>query len=123
MEYRYYTADAEKKREILEKLRGLLAARGVRLAVVFGSFVDLDSFRDIDVAIYIDGREELDALLKLGADLEEELGIPVDVAPLRELHPKFRLKVLTRGVVIVEEPGLYEALLLQALDELELLNR
>jgi len=58
------------------------------LAIVFGNFVDLESFRDIDLAVYSRGKS-LDYLAKLGAELELELKIPVDIVPLRELEPRF----------------------------------
>jgi predicted nucleotidyltransferase len=57
-------------------------------------------------------------LLKLGVDLELELGLPVDVAPLDQLPPRFRLNVLLRGIVLLEKPGLYERLYMQTQDEL-----
>ena len=46
----------------------------------------------------------------------------MDVVPLQNIPPKFRLKILTKGVVIVEESGIYEALLSQTLDEIMTLN-
>jgi len=119
-DYRYFR---ENKERVLSKLQELLEREeGVLLAIVFGSFVDLESYRDIDVAICsVD--ENLDYMAKLGARLELELGIPVDVVPLRELDPWFRWKVLTKGIVVVEKrPGLYEALLNMTIDELKLLE-
>jgi len=110
--------NSEERRAIIEKLREVPRAEGVRLAILFGSFVELGSFRDIDVAVYLEDLQDLDRILELGAKLEEELGVPIDVVPLQALPPRFRLRVLTRGMPVVEEPGLYEAMLLQAVDEL-----
>lgn len=107
----------------MDRLRELLEREGgVLLAVVFGSFVELESFRDIDVAVYSES-ESLDHMARLSAELELKLGVPVDLVPLRELEPRFRWKVLTKGVIVVEKrPGLYEALLSMTLDELRLLE-
>lgn len=119
---RYYRLSGEEKRIVLEKIRRVLLSEGVRLGIVFGSFVDMDCFRDIDIAIYINGREELDKILGIGVRLEEELGIPVDIVPLQSVSPTFRLKILRDGIIVVEEPGIFEALLQQALDELTIMK-
>jgi len=122
-EYRYFRATEAEKQKILEELRRVLEAESkVLLAVVFGSFVELESFRDVDVAVYtLD--TSLDYIAKLGAKLELALAIPVDVVPLSEIDPYFRLAVLTRGKVVLEKtPGLYEALLSQTHDEIQLME-
>lgn len=118
--YRYFRGD---KARILSRLReSLRREEGVLLAVAFGSFVELESFRDVDVAVYSED-ESLDYIAKLSAELELELGVPVDVVPLRELEPKFRWRVLTRGLVVVEKrAGLYEALLNMTIDEFRLME-
>jgi len=121
-EFKYCRMSPEEKRAIIEKLKEVLRAEGVRLAILFGSFVEADSFRDIDVAVYLEDPQDLDRILELGAKLEGELGVPVDVAPLQALPPRFRLRVLIRGLPLVEEPGLYEAMLLQAVDELAMMS-
>jgi len=61
----------------------------------------------------------LDYLAKLGAKLELELGIPVDIVPITELDPHSKHNILTRGKIIFEKtPGIYEALLREAEDEI-----
>lgn len=114
--YKYFRGNKE---EILAKLRSILEKEdNVLLAIVFGSFVELESFRDIDIAVYTKS-PSFDYVALLGAKLELDLGIPVDVVLLDELPPRFRYMVLTRGRVIIEKvPGLYEALLSQTIDEL-----
>ena len=121
LEYRYYRGDKE---EIIKKLKEILdKEEKVLLAIAFGSFTRLDSYRDIDIAIYsLD--ESLEYLSRLGAKIEFELKIPVDVVPLSEIDSKFKWKILTKGLLIIEKkPGLYEALLSQTIDELELLRK
>jgi len=120
-EYRYFRLSGEERERVLMEIRRFLEGEEeVLLAVVFGSFVELESFRDIDVAVYsLDS--SLDYIARLGAELEFKLGIPVDVVPLTELDPHFKLSILTRGRLVLEKtPGLYEALLSQAFDELQL---
>ena len=86
--------------------------------IAFGSFVDLESFRDIDIAVYsLD--TSLDYIIGLAVRLELELGIPVDVVPITELDPRFKLRILSKGKVVLERaPGLYEALVREAEDEI-----
>jgi len=39
--------------------------------------------------------------------LELELGIPVDMVPITELGPRFKLRILSKGEVVLERvPGL-----------------
>jgi len=116
--FKYHRLSPEEKSRVVEKLREALRAEGVKLAVLFGSFIEMNSFRDIDVAVYLEDPGDLDRILELGAKLEEKIGISIDVAPLQALPPRFRLKVLTKGLILVEEPGLYEAMLIQTMDEL-----
>ena len=115
-EYRYFCGDKEK---VLSQLReALMAEDEILLAIVFGSFTKLECYRDIDLAVYTK-HKDFDYILKLPGKLELRLGIPVDVVPLDELPPKFRMKVLTQGIIVVEKvPGLYEALLSQLSDEM-----
>ncbi|MEM4970832.1 MAG: nucleotidyltransferase domain-containing protein [Sulfolobales archaeon] len=120
--FRYYRLGSEEKSRVIEKLRDTLVDKGVKLAILFGSFIEADSFRDIDIAVYLEDFENLDRILKLGVKLEEALNLPIDIVPLQALSPRFRLWVLTKGMVLVEEPGLYEAMLSQTIDELILMN-
>jgi len=118
-DYEYFRADKREKERILNKIRDMLMREDkVPLAIVFGSFTTLESFRDIDIAVYsLD--TSLDYIAKLSAKLEHELGMPVDIVPITELDPYFKRNILTRGRVIFEKaPGTYEALLREAEDEI-----
>jgi predicted nucleotidyltransferase len=116
---KYYILSSEKKNTLLEKLKDILHGLSVELAVVFGSFVELDSFRDIDIAVYRRDTS-LEDILKLGNMVEEALSYPVDIIPLDIISPRFRLHILTKGIVMLEETsGLYEYLLKRSLDELK----
>lgn len=122
--YRYYRFSPEEKEAVKKVIREVLEGRGVELAVVFGSFVELESFRDIDLAVYASTcRLDLNTLIKLAVELEERLRIPVDVVPLDEVSPRFRHHILIKGEVVLEETlGLYEALLMRTLDEIAVLE-
>ena len=120
---KYYKLSSEEKNRIIEKLRNILVAEGVKLAILFGSFTEANSFRDIDIAIYLDDPEDINKILELATKLEEKLELPIDLTPLQALPPKLRLQVLTKGQILVEKPGLYEATLTQTTDELTTMNK
>lgn len=115
--YIYYKG---RKEELLRTLKEFLEKEpDVVLATVFGSFVEDELYRDVDIAIYAT-REELGYYLTLGARLERAAKVPIDLVPLREVPPSLALKAL-RGMVLVEKlPGLYEALLSKAYEELSI---
>ena len=107
--YKYFRGG---KKEKLEKLReALMREDKILLAIAFGSFVEMESYRDIDIAVYsLD--DSLRYLAELSMKLEEKIGVPIDIVPITELDPKFQLKILTKGMIIIEkQPGLYEALI------------
>ncbi len=120
--YRYYELSGEEREALIEAVRRVLGRDDrILLAVIFGSFVELESFRDIDIAVYAIGME-LREIFELSARLEEEVKVPVDLL-LQELSPSFRHYILVNGLVVVERvAGLYEALISQALDELTLME-
>ena len=116
--YTYYSLSDKERELVISRIRDVLREFGVILGILFGSFVELGEFRDIDIAVYGRGLD-LDKLLSLGARLEEALGMPVDVVPLTDVDPGFRLSIMERGVVVLEDvDGVFEALMSEALDEL-----
>ena len=120
--YKYHRIGAKGKAKLIEKLRRALEEEDVALAILFGSFVELSSYRDIDVAVYM-GEADLKAIARLSAKLEEKLCAPVDVVPIDNMPTKLKHHVLTKGLVILERvKGLYEALYMQTIDELALLK-
>jgi len=121
--YRYYRLSPREKKLLLKAMQDILEREGVTLAIVFGSFLELESFRDIDIAIY--GRcLGLKDIFRISAKLERELKIPVDVVPMDRLPSKFRHRILTNGLVILDKtPGLYETILMQTLDEIAIMER
>jgi predicted nucleotidyltransferase len=73
---------------------------------------------NIDVGIYFRSGENLRDIIDLAGMLEDMLGLPVDVVPLRRAPPKLRLKALLDGVrIVVRDNRLYWTLTGQALSE------
>ncbi len=120
----YFSLNDEEKTKLISEIKETMFSNAqVLLAILFGSFIELDHFRDIDIAVYIPNAT-LKHIIRLSVELEKKLKIPVDVVPLNELPTKFKYNILLNGKVIVEKrKGLYEALLSQTLDELMIMEK
>ncbi len=123
--FKYYELSPEEKEKVVNEIKNVLSRYDkILLAIIFGSFIELSSFRDIDIAICtLDDDYDLNYLTKLCSEIEDKINIPVDIVPLNELDPKFKLKILTKGLIIVEKfSGIYESLLSQTFDEIKRLE-
>jgi len=120
---RYFKLDRWRKGKVITIISDYLKdVDDVILAIIFGSFIELESFRDIDIAIYTPN-VDIDKIIWYSAELELTLNIPVDIIHLNTIPTTFKYYVLTKGLVIYEKyPGIYEALLNQVVDEKYLLN-
>jgi predicted nucleotidyltransferase len=88
---------ASGKREDINRIAATHGARNVR---VFGSVVRGESTGSSDLDLLVDmseGRSLLD-LLALGDDLEESLGVAVDVVTEKSLSPYLRDRILAEAV-------------------------
>ena len=120
---RYFKLDRWRKGKVITIISDYLKdVDDVILAIIFGSFIELESFRDIDIAIYTPN-VDIDKIIWYSAELELTLNIPVDIIHLNTIPTAFKYYVLMKGLVIYEKyPGIYEALLNQVVDEKYLLN-
>ena len=91
---RVYSIGEHEKGEITRLIKKFLMGREeVLFAYLHGSFLS-GPFRDIDIAVYIDGERDVFYELELEGELEERLGFPVDVRVLNNAPISFRFKVL-----------------------------
>lgn len=94
----------DERRVLIEKLaRALLEHPEVSFAYVHGSFIKESRFRDIDVAVFLQGTpvSELTYELEMEARLSEIAGrLPVDVRILNEAPLSFRYHVLKEGIAV-----------------------
>jgi len=107
---------AEKKLKLIEALKEKLQrVGGIVFAYVHGSFVERDSFRDLDVVLWV--KSEEDAFyyaVDFSAKLESEMKVPVDVQVLNEAPLPFKHHVFTRGRLLFSND---ESLRLRLVDE------
>lgn len=79
-----------------ERIRAIAAARGASNVRVFGSVVrglDRDG-SDLDLLVDVAPDVSLFAYVGLQLDLEDALGVKVDVCTPEELHPEMRARIL-----------------------------
>jgi hypothetical protein len=85
-----------------EDIKRIAAAHGARNVRVFGSVRRGEASESSDLDLLVDmseGRTLLD-LVALGADLEEALGIAVDVVTEKSLSPYLRDRILAEAVAL-----------------------
>jgi len=99
LRFRYRRLSAEQKLRLLERLTERLeGVRELLFAYVHGSFMERDSVRDLDVAIWIgDPDRAFYYTVDFSAELEVEMRFPLDVQVLNQAPLPFRHYVFTRG--------------------------
>jgi len=96
----------EEKQQLSDRLAALLSKREeILFAYIFGSF-PRGAFRDIDIGVFLqDGGSGRAALLRyetaLELELEEIVGVPIDVRVLNTAPLPFAYAVLQTGEVLV----------------------
>ena len=104
-----------RKNEIIKKLKETLAKeKRIQLATIFGSITRRNNIRDIDICIHSAPTLNFQELLNLNAQIELDLGIPVDLVELTALSPSFRVNILKNGTLIKGQKTLLNQLLNQA---------
>jgi len=116
LEFKYRKLSDEQKLKLLERLKERLeGASEVVFAYVYGSFVERDSFRDLDAAIWIRNLgKAFYYTVDFSAKLEVEMGVPVDVQVLNEAPLPSKHRVFTRGRLLLSRD---ENLRLRLVDE------
>lgn len=91
-------------RELLEahreEIKGIVARHHGRSVAVFGSVARGDETpgSDIDLLVELEPGTRPFAILALGADLEEALGVKVDVGTPDSLRERLRAEVLAEAI-------------------------
>ncbi|MEM2136220.1 MAG: nucleotidyltransferase domain-containing protein [Candidatus Jordarchaeaceae archaeon] len=80
----------------MEMLKG---REEILFAYIYGSFLE-GRFRDVDVAIYLDSERDVRYALNLEGELEECVGVPVDVRILNSASLPFKFRVISQGILL-----------------------
>jgi predicted nucleotidyltransferase len=101
----------KEKQGIIAKLKNLLEKENtVKLAWLFGSLTRRDSVKDIDIAIHSDPERSFKELLNLNAQIELELGLPVDMVEIVQVPESLRENIFTNGTLIKGNKSLQQQL-------------
>ncbi|MBI2901882.1 MAG: nucleotidyltransferase domain-containing protein [Planctomycetes bacterium] len=96
----------ERRDELLRAAaRALESMPGVRLAWAYGSFVRAERFRDLDLAVQFAGRpgwRDPGRVVEAVSLALERPPFEIDVVPLNDAAPEFRLDVARRGILLRE---------------------
>ena len=97
----YYRIGQKEKEAIITKLKALLAReKQIKLAWLFGSLTRRDSVRDIDLAIYSEQELTFEEFLNLNAQIELEIGLPVDMIEIAKVPEVLKQKIFSSGILI-----------------------
>jgi predicted nucleotidyltransferase len=97
----YYEFSQKEKARIIAKLKAFLAEENrVKLAILFGSVTRRNYGRDIDLCIHATPELSFKELLNLNAQIELELGMPVDLVELTNIPESLQTKILKNGTLI-----------------------
>jgi len=111
----YFEVDLERVAAVVKRY---FEERGALVVVIFGSVLRRRHVRDVDIAVKFGKEVGLEEWLAMGAELEELLGVPVDLVPLDEAPPWVRLEALAGGLpVLVKDWALYAELLKRAMGD------
>jgi predicted nucleotidyltransferase len=97
----YFKIGRREKASLIAKLQAVLEKeKQVQQAWVFGSFTRRDSIRDIDVAIHAEPERTFKEYLDLNAQIELELGVPVDLVEITKAPAPLKENILKKGTRI-----------------------
>jgi len=115
----FYKLSQKEKDKIIKKLKKSLAnEERIQLAIIFGSLTTRNNIRDIDLCIYSTPTLNFKELLNLNAQIELDLGMPVDLVELTNLTLTFQTNILKDGILIKGQKALFNNLLNQAQSKL-----
>lgn len=113
-EFKYFDLPTEDRNKLTDLLkRKLEEESGILLAYLHGGFLKGRHFRDIDIAFWIKDEDRAwYYAVNLSAELEIEIGIPVDIQVMNNAQLPLRHEVLTNGKLIISrDDGLKTRLL------------
>ncbi len=91
--------------EAFQTVQSILSSkREINFAYIFGSFVESEFYSDVDVAVHVDSKQMsisgFEYALRLGAELERAIRIPVDLILMNEA-PAHLIHQISKGNLLV----------------------
>ena len=113
--------------DMVKKLKETLTMHSdIVLVFLFGSFVrgDINSFSDLDIAIYFTGTVDFYRINDLREDISEMLGIEVDIVVLNTASPVIKMQVLKKGTLLInKDQRAYNEIFVNTVNEYDDLKR
>ena len=105
---------------IITSLRNFLEKKpDILIAILFGSATRRNLVRDLDIGMHFKKKPDLMEICKLIVELEDLIGIPIDLIPLDEAPPELLQKIITQGIIVtVKDARLPSELTKKALAEI-----
>jgi len=111
----FYKINQKEKDKIIKKLKkSLTNEKRIQLAIIFGSLTTRNNIRDIDMCIHSTLKLNFKQLLNLNAQIELDIGIPIDLVELTNLTLTLQVNILKNGTIIKGQKTLLKKLLNQA---------
>ena len=114
---------SEKLREnTISRIKEILESRDeILLAMVFGSFVEKEYARDVDIAVYlaysVNEFKALEYSEKLSREIEKKIGLLIDVIVLNNVDEGILMRAILKGrKLLVRDSILYHKLRMLALE-------
>jgi predicted nucleotidyltransferase len=111
----FYKLSQKEKDKIIKRLKKSLAdEKRIQLAIIFGSLTTRSNIRDIDLCIHSNPKLNFKELLNLNAQIELDIGMPVDLVELTNLTSTLQVNILENGTIIKGQKSLLNKLLNRA---------
>lgn len=98
--------NAKEKKALVDRISGILETRKyILFAYIFGSFVSGDSYKDIDVGLFVDDKKSISSLkieLEIENELEDAIHVPCDVRIINNAPLSFVYNILKEKIVILD---------------------
>ena len=102
----YYSLDYRVRRAVINRIRDLLYGfEEIVFAVIYGSFLDKQSFRDIDILVHTLQPLPLKRYLEIASIIEEEIGYPIDLIPTHYTIPQVIVNAIRNGILLFDKTG------------------
>ncbi len=109
MQRRSYQLNQAEKKQIIDIIISILKEKNVVFTYLHGSFLK-ETFRDVDLAIYLKKhlkkKEALYFELEMERELEKAVSFPVDLRILNNAPLSFKYKVFKEGKLLFSEDEL-----------------
>jgi len=93
--------ESSDKEGLLVRIKELLSSMSnIIFAYVHGSFIKSKSFRDIDIALFIEGQSSFYLESDISAELASATGFEVEVKVINDAPVAFQMAVLRDGVLL-----------------------